>query len=362
MLQGRQVFQNILIKLDPDDWDDEKQIVKARHPHASDLNNLINQARSKASDIIIKYRLRERELTAKQFKKEWKNPTSSFEFVTWMKEEIKKRTGTDITEKTAKNHLTVALDIEKISPGLTFADMDEEWIDGFFRTIKRKYPHLNTQETKMKVIKTYLNLARRYNMIGKNLFTNLKIKKAKSNPEHLNEEELQRLCMLYKSGTLAEMNHKIVRHFLFGCFTGLRISDIRALTHEHIIGGMIVKHLEKTRRVNMELVKIPLSKPALKLIKDENPLRVSGPVFMTCSEQMMNRQLKHIAALARINKRITTHIARHTFATTYLRKRPGDIATLQKLLGHSKIEQTLIYVHISDDWKREQMKAFDEYL
>ncbi len=125
-----------------------------------------------------------------------------------------------------------------------------------------------------------------------------------------------------------------------------------------IINETIVINPKKLQNVNAEVVTIPLCNSAKKLIRDENPTKVSGVIFDCLSEQKTNKYLKDIAELARIKKSISMHVAIHTFATLFY-ERTKDILSLQKILGHSDIKQTLIYSHISEEDKRKGMKLFD---
>lgn len=81
--------------------------------------------------------------------------------------------------------------------------------------------------------------------------------------------------------------------------------------------------------------------------------------FNLPTEKTVNIQLKEIAEVAEINKPITSHVGRHSFATLFLLK-GGDVQTLMKILGHSKIDTTMVYVHIVDQEKKKQM-AFMDY-
>jgi site-specific recombinase XerD len=115
------------------------------------------------------------------------------------------------------------------------------------------------------------------------------------------------------------------------------------------------------------MVKIPLCEQANRLIHDERsthelPTALSvGKLFNPVTEQRMNANIKDIAHLAGIKKPLTNHSARHTFATLFIKK-TSDVATLQRLLGHSRIEETMVYVHISEENLVEQMKRFEEGL
>lgn len=113
----------------------------------------------------------------------------------------------------------------------------------------------------------------------------------------------------------------------------------------------------KTRTQKRAAVKVPLTSYARQLIRDEG--RTDGLVFNCLSEQQMNIKIKELARDMKIPKDVTNHSGRHTFGTLYIQK-TNDVAGLQKLLGHSKITETMIYVHITDTAITEQMKFFED--
>jgi site-specific recombinase XerD len=176
---------------------------------------------------------------------------------------------------------------------------------------------------------------------------------------YLTEAELKALFELYDSETIPGHLHRTLRHFLFMCLTGIRISDFLRLKHENIQENVLKFVPHKTNVRKRRELHVPLIVKALDLIDDEDSRTCF--VFNAISEQKMNVQLKDIAPLAEINKDITNHSARHTFATLFLEK-TSDVATLQKLLGHSNIRETMIYVHIGTAKINNQMASFDKLL
>ena len=124
---------------------------------------------------------------------------------------------------------------------------------------------------------------------------------------------------------------------------------------DNIVNNTLRLYPIKTRTKKKEMVKIPLCPEALKLIQDE--ANISGRIFHPITEQRMNLNIKEIAKVAGIKKPLTNHSARHTFATLFIQK-TSDVATLQKLLGHSRIEETMVYVHITEENLTKQMQKF----
>lgn len=120
---------------------------------------------------------------------------------------------------------------------------------------------------------------------------------------------------------------------------------------------MLIFYPIKTSDIKKAPVKVPLTRFAKQLIADEDSR--DDFLFHPITEQKMNVAIKKIAVLATCYKPLTNHSARHTFATTWLAKM-HDLAALQKLLGHSKITDTMKYVHVTDEMLVEQMGRFEE--
>ena len=136
--------------------------------------------------------------------------------------------------------------------------------------------------------------------------------------------------------------NEILAYFLFSCYTGLRFSDVEVANSSNIIDKMYNYTPIKSRN-KLKVVKVPLTDRALAIIKDKK-----GKLFNTKCNQRTNEALKEIATCAEINKKLTFHVARHTFATSFL-SLGGKVEVLQKIMGHSKLETTMVYVHILDD-------------
>ena len=146
-------------------------------------------------------------------------------------------------------------------------------------------------------------------------------------------------------------NNDVKRAFLFSCFTGFRISDIRTLTWGMIGNGIIKKEMVKTK----EIICQPLSANALKYLperRDDNSLVFKLPANV-------NPCIKLWAKKAGISKHISFHVSRHTFATLELTY-GADLYTVSKLLGHKNIQTTQIYAKIVDRKKAEAVNLIPD--
>jgi len=346
---------NTKVLVDPDKFDKLKGRIKGSTKEVRDDNLIIDNCKKRLTDIFVRYRLQNKELTPELLKQEYKTPSTYIDFYDFFDYEIKKNI---LAENTKRLHESVLSKMKEYKSQLMFSEISVDFLKDYKKYLKKKLENNeNTIHKNMGVIKAYLNIAVRKNIISSNPFEFFKVKRVAPNRIFLEEHELNHLIDRYKKGWLQPNYQRVLRHFLFSCFTGLRISDLKRITHEHIINDMIIFTPYKTKT---KIVRIPLSKPAKKLIKDENPLRLHGYVFKPYADQVMNRHLKKIDDLCDINKGITFHSARHTFATLFLRK-TKNIAALQKLLGHTNISETMTYAHILTDDLKTEMKTFDNF-
>ena len=154
--------------------------------------------------------------------------------------------------------------------------------------------------------------------------------------------------------------------FLFCCFTGLAYADIKKLKMSQIRKGVDGENWIFTNRQKTdERSAIPLLPIAIKLIErySNHPLRLNKDMSLPVpSNQKMNDYLKEIAGVCGIDKILTSHIARHTFATTVTLSNGVPIESVSKMLGHSSIRQTQHYAKILDVKVSEDMLALKQKL
>jgi integrase len=170
---------------------------------------------------------------------------------------------------------------------------------------------------------------------------------------YLKPAQLIQLRAYYHSAEIPDHLKRTLGQFLFSCISGLRFSDIERVTWASVQDDMLIFEPYKTRKLQ-KVVRIPLYEIHFSLIQNER-----GKLFTTISGQQTNSQLKTIALAAGVRVILTTHVARHTFATETLRK-GGKVQVLQQLMGHKKITTTMIYVHVDDEMLREDMRRLIE--
>ena len=179
----------------------------------------------------------------------------------------------------------------------------------------------------------------------------------------LNDQEIERLL---KKDLRNERLSQVRDIFLFSCFTGLAYIDTQKLTQANINIGLDGNKWIYTKRQKTKTTSnIPLLPKALEIIKKykHHPACVnSGKLLPVLSNQKMNAYLKEIADLCDINKELTYHIARHTFATTITLSNGVPIESVSKMLGHKSIKTTQHYAKILDSKVSADMQALRDKL
>ncbi|MDR6785283.1 site-specific recombinase XerD [Pedobacter africanus] len=139
--------------------------------------------------------------------------------------------------------------------------------------------------------------------------------------------------------------------FVFCCLTGLAYCDLVSLAKEHLVKDSAGEYwIEMIRQKNRNFTQrkfhvllLPEALEIIKRYKNDQFAKEEGTIFPTFSNQIVNRYLKIIAYVADINKTVTFHLARHTFATTVTLENGVPMESVSHMLGHASIRTTQIY-------------------
>lgn len=220
--------------------------------------------------------------------------------------------------------------------------------------------------TAVKYIKNFnkiIKLCLANDWLDKNPFANYKSKVKEVERVYLNEVEIQSIIEKdFKTDRLS-----LVRDiFLFSCFTGLAYIDVKNLTKSHISHGIdgekwIFTHRQKTESAS-KIPILPLTQMIIDKYENHPQSNNQERLLPILSNQKMNAYLKEIAAVCEIEKELTFHIARHTFATTVTLTNGVPIESVSKMLGHKNLRTTQHYAKVLDRKVSEDMKALKEKL
>ena len=220
------------------------------------------------------------------------------------------------------------------APGIKIKDIDKEVLAKYEAYCKSIGNMPNTVWSSTKFVKTILNSVVSEKILLSKPHEGFKgVKSVASLRIFLDIDELDLLDQFATN----PLNHpkllNVANWFLFSCYCGLRYGDIKNFVNFN--NGRVLLQTEKTK----EIVSIFAIK---KLIEIQERLKSK-----ILSNQKCNDYLKLIGAACGIERDITFHLSRHTFAVQWLNKK-GSIETLSKLLGHSTIKTTQIYGKISN--------------
>jgi len=263
----------------------------------------------------------------------------------------------------ARHHLAAYAKDEHLS----FADITPAWCQGFadyLKTVNSRYKDKNgvfiklsgtTQNNYFNHFVTCIHSAIKDRIISYDPTANVtRPKRTDKEREFLTREEF---ALLVAAPCKRE---NVKRLFLFGCLCGLRISDLIDLTWGDIRKvsnrDTIVKIMIKTGR----LISVPLNNTALQLIGERQ--EQDAPVFPGLPQEgTILRDIKRWTKAAGIDKHITMHCSRHSFAVNLL-DGGVDIYTTSKLLGHTDLKTTQIYAKVLDKNKTSAVDALDNLL
>ena len=191
-------------------------------------------------------------------------------------------------------------------------------------------------------IRTAYNLAIRKKIVLTNPTRTVIIKKEETEREFLEIDELKKLM---KTPCLSSA---VKNAFIFSCFTGLRLSDVKSIKNGDINGV----HLRRRQQKTKDFVTMKLAVEAKKAIEAQVSVNEKDFVFPLPESTHLGYVINKWVLAAEINKHITFHCARHTFATMLLTQGVG-IFTVSKLLGHKDLASTLVYAKLVSKKKDE---------
>lgn len=230
---------------------------------------------------------------------------------------------------------------------IALADINKRFLDRFYLWLCTKKKQSNNTATKFIYrCSSIYRVAFDNGWVKANPFNTLKLHLDKVDRGYLTKAELARLIQKEFSTRRLELVRDI---FVFSCYTGLAYIDVARLTPEMITewqdGNLWIQtHRQKTKiAVNVLLLDVPKM-----IIEKYRGEARSGKLLPILSNQKMNSYLKEIAGVCEIDKELSFHMARHTFATTITLSNGVPIETVSKMLGHSNIRTTQIYARITD--------------
>lgn len=231
------------------------------------------------------------------------------------------------------------------------------YLQGFRRQDNKKLCTINGALKHIQRFRKVMNIALQNEWINRNPVSLLHAKKDKVEKEFLTAKEIKAV-----ESAILKPHLAIVRDiFIFAVYTGVAYIDALNLTNQNITIGIdnslwLNYHRQKTGI----RVALPLLEPAQNILTRYDCYNTHKPnsrLFPITKNQVVNRYLKTIATEAGVNKPITFHMARHSFATTITLMQGIPIETVSKMLGHTNLTTTQVYAKVVDTKVMDDMAA-----
>ena len=213
----------------------------------------------------------------------------------------------------------------------------------------------NTSTKHLKFLKSIMNMAVSNGYIQYNVLNSYKVEREPVDIDFLNEEELRKIINF---DTPIPRLEKARDFFLFGCFTGLAYIDIKTLEEKHLERDEQGRIWIKKKRVKTGVLsRIPLLPMAKMLLEKYKGGKTLIPIQ---DPSDINKYLKDIALYCKIDKHITFHTSRHTFASTVTLANNISLEVVSKMLGHTNTRMTTHYAKLLDKCIGEQMDTITD--
>lgn len=345
---------------DPELWDIKAGRVKGKSEEARSINSYLDILQAKLYESHAELLQANIPINAVLLRNKFNGKDDRsrklIEIVTAYHKNMEKLVGRDYVDITVRKfhttllHLTSFIKWKYNTPDISLSQLKYEFITDFEFYLKtEKNIGNNTVAKHIQNTNRVINECVDKAWLSSNPFINFSVKTEVRERVFLSEDELE--AMIQKEISVERIS--IVRDiFVFSCFTGLSYVDIANLTTQNIVTGIDKeKWIHTSRQKTGTASHVPLLPQPLEIINkysDHPKVINTGKLLPILSNQRMNSYLKEIADLCNINKILTFHIARHTFATTITLNNDVPIESVSKMLGHKKLQTTQHYAKILD--------------
>lgn len=355
-----------------DKWDTAKGRATGRDKLAYEVNAYIDDFRAKVVEIYRTLQAEGFEGNVLEIKERLQSPGKQakmfLEELTLYCEKRQKEVGVRITQLTSNKYYRLCRYLREYTKqeckkdDIRLSAVSYGYLDGFNTYLQTAHRcHHNGAVNILDCLRNFMLYCLRNEWIEKNPFKNYKLKEVAPPPkEHLSKKEIE-LLMEKPMPNLRLENVRDI--FVFCCLTGLAFADVKELKREHLTtdeqGNMWIR---KPREKTAVMSTIPLLKqPKAILQKYAFDLHCmeSGKLLPVPSNQKMNAYMSEIATICGLNKKLTTHCARHTFACLAVEYgMPIDV--LAKILGHTNTNMTRHYAKFSEQLIGREMQKIDQ--
>lgn len=338
------------ITIDPTLWDKDYQKVKGRTTVALQVNKKLEGIRTELQGIADKLEL-ENTLSLDKVKAAYQHEDVEYNTIGQLFDKyisnVKAKTGTTLSETSyhkyelCRKRFMEMLEAKYHCKDMLLRELNPTVIEDYYIYLTTSVGHCNNTAVKtMKTMRTVILHGIKMGVLHNDPYLGVQFHMDDVDRGYLTEEEIKAIMEKPFHLKRLELTRDL---FIFSCFTGLAYIDVKALKPENIVNLNGVEWISSRRIKTGTKISVVLFEGAKLIIeKYKNHPRKKGHVFPIYSNQKTNDYLKEIATACGIDKDITFHMARHTFATLTLSK-GVPIESVSRMLGHKNIKTTQIY-------------------
>jgi site-specific recombinase XerD len=326
------IFHHTGVKVSSEHWNPVPCRVRKTHPRHVALNLMIQNKIDELHKWESEMYRKQRPVNIDTCRAFLKGTDDGIELVKFVREMLTEETP-HIGHETYRQRYSVINNLEKFNPG-KLSKVDRSFSGSYHRHLLTTMKPESTGKNH-KMMKRAFVRAIRMGLIEHNPYDGFKIPEARKRKTFLTTDELQKV----RNYQGVERLEKIRDIFMFQCLTGISYADMQKLTPADLHGNQERHYITSRRQKTDEYYIIPLMPEALGII---NQYRDDKRLFPAISNQKMNAYLHEIQHIVTLNKPLTTHVARHTFATLMLGK-GMPLESVSHILGHSSTRITQDY-------------------
>ncbi len=373
-INGERVELSTKRKIDRLDWDAAKQRAKGRLEKARTLNEYLDKTENQVRESFNLLNTEEtivkvtdlRDMLNGQFKKR----QTLISLFLMNNKLIEQEVGSKYAISTVKqytvtlNRFSQFLKSEYGVDDIDLKKLDIILIRRFETYLSVTFSlHHNTVMKHLKQLKKVIHFGLELGYLQKDPFLQHKTAYKDANRGFLTSEELRRI----EQHVLRLPRLDRVRDvFLFVCYTGMSYSDLKLLTRTSISRGIDGKNWiifdRKKTGVQSRIPLLPKAQAIINKYINDPECSTENRLIPVKSNQKLNTYLEEIAELCEINKHVTMHLGRHTFATTVTLTNGVPIETVSKMLGHTSLKTTQIYSKVVDTKISKDMEDLERVL
>ncbi|MDX2191284.1 MAG: site-specific integrase [Bacteroidota bacterium] len=377
-VNGKRAELSLKRSIAPEKWNAKAEIAKGNSEESRILNSYIALVRGNIEKHYNQMVSSDEHITAETIKNRYtglyekkKTILEAFDYHNKMMEA---QIGLEVVESTlgkyeiTKRRLSEFMKHQYNRSDMALVELNHKFAVDFEFYLRTETHIIHNSAMKyIKNLKKVVCLAIANEWLDKHPFINYKCNIKEVERDFLTQEELDRLINTPLNDELLERTRDI---FLFQCYTGYGYAEVTRLTKEHLqlgIDGTLWTSIQRKKTENKTIKKssVPLLPMALQIVekyKDDLECQIKGTLLPIDSNVNLNLRLKRIARACGINKPLTTHIGRHTFATTVTLANGVPIETVSSMLGHSSISTTQIYAKVVETKVSYDMQRLKERL